>query len=226
MSKKQLYVPQNIYDIYTLFEKTKDIPWKENPFVFFKKIHGIPVKIAKNISNLNFYQIDIPINKKINPLYIIKYLKDIDYRNFYSSQTISFNIIKKIDDNNWIEKENYRGIEINYIVNYNQSKFYILFYNDNWFPDSIIISQIKYYHCFKILNTEDNYILRFEIVLNSMDIDQIVDIRIYLEMLINITRSMYNRFNIVFKLDHRLELETRQSIELRTRNRNSTSLIV
>lgn len=219
MNTKQLYLPQNIYDIYTLFEKTKDISWKENPFIFLKIHYSIPIKIAKNISNLNYYQIDIPINKKINPIYIIKYLKNIDYRNYFSSQTISFNIIKKIDNENWIEQENYRGIKINYIVNYNQSKFYILFYNNNWFPNNIIISQTKYYHCFKILNSNDKYILRFEIVLNNMDIDQNIDICIYLEMLINIIHAIYNKFNIIFKLEHDLELKTKQTIELRMRKK-------
>jgi hypothetical protein len=68
------------------------------------------------------------------------------------------------------------------------------------------------------LNTEDDYILRFEIILNNMDIDQMIDIRIYLGMLINLLRDVYKKFNIVFKLDHQLELETRASLELRKRN--------
>lgn len=219
MSIKQLFVPQNIFNIYNIFEKTRDSSWKENPFIFFKKIHCVPIKIAENISNLNYYQIDIPINKKINPLFLLKYLKDINYRNYYSSDTISFSIIKEIDDNKWIEKEKYRETDINYVVNYSESQFYLLFYNNDWFPENINISQTKYYHCFKILSTDDEYILRFEIVLNSMDFDQIIDIYIYLEMLINIVRANYEKNNIVFKLDHMLEIETKNTIELRTRNR-------
>ena len=211
MNKTQICLPINIYNSYIFFE--------ENTFIFLKKIHGIPIKIIKNISNLNYYQIDIPINKIINPKYIIKYLKDINYRNCFSSDTINFNIHEFINENKWIEIENYKGIEIQYIVNYNEKQFYILFYNEDWYPTDINISQTKYYHCFKLLSSTDNYILRFEIILNHMDIDQLIDIRIYLEMLINIFRAIYNKFNIVFKLDHNLELETKENLELRKRNK-------
>jgi hypothetical protein len=215
MNKTQICLPINIYNSYIFFE--------ENTFIFLKRIHGIPIKIIKNISNLNYYQIDIPINKIINPNYIIKYLKDINYRNCFSSDTISFKIHKNINDNKWIEIENYKGIEIQYIVNYNEKQFYILFYNEDWYPKNINISQTKYYHCFKLLSSKDYYILRFEIILNHMDIDQLIDIRIYLEMLINILRAIYNKFNIVFKLDHDLELETKENLELRTHNKKIIS---
>jgi hypothetical protein len=216
MNNKQITLPINIYNAYVFFEKNE-----EDLFIFYKKIHGIPIKLAKNISNLNYYQIDIPVNKKINPSYLIKYLKDINYRDYFSSDTISFKLIKseKESDIRWIENENYRGIETQYIVNYNQKHFYILFYNENWSSENINISHTKYYHCFKILNTSDEYILRFEIILNNMDIDQIIDIRIYLEMLINLLRAVYNKFKVVFKLDHNLESETRESIEIRTRRK-------
>jgi hypothetical protein len=216
----QLCIPQKIYDAYIFFEKTKDESWTENPFVFFKKIHGVPVKIAKNISNLNYYQVDLQVNKNINPSYLIKYLKEIDYRNYYSSESILFKEIKRENKNLWVEIENYQGVDIKYIVNYDETQFYLLFYNNNWFPENINTSQTKYYHSFKILNSENEYILRFEIILNNMDIDQIIDIQIYLEMLINILRAIYKKFNIIFKLDHSLELETKKYLELRKRKKN------
>lgn len=213
MTKQQISLPLNIYNAYIFFEKNED-----NLFIFLRKIHGIPIKIAK-LSNLNYYQIDIPVNKKINPLYLLKYLKNIDYRDYFSSDTISFKLIKKENDMKWIENENYRGNETQYIVNYNQKQFYLLFYNENWYSENVNISHTKYYHCFKILNTPEEYILRFEIILNHMDIDQMIDIRIYLEMLINILRAVYDKFKVVFKLDHNLELETRESLEIRTRKK-------
>lgn len=209
----QIILPLNIYNSYIFFEKNEP-----NLFVFLKKFHGVPVKIARNINNLNYYQIDISVNKLIDPVYLIKYLKDINYRNYYSSESISFREYNKENNNKWFEIENYRGIENKFVVNYNQSQFYILFYNENWNSSDKNISQTKYYHCIKILNTGDEYILRFEMILNNMDIDQIIDIRLYLEMLINILRAVYNKFNIVFKLDHDLENETRESLELRSRN--------
>ena len=213
MNHTQISLPLNIYNSYIFFEK--------NIFVFLKKIHNVPIKISKNINNLNYYQIDIPVNKQINPSYLIEYLKNIDYRNYYSSDSIFFKEIKKENNNKWIEIENYRGAENKFIVNYNPSQFYILFYNENWYPSNINISQTKYYNCIKILNTDDQYILRFEMILNNMDIDQIIDISIYLEMLINILRAIYNKFNIVFKLDHDLEIETKDYLELRTRKKNN-----
>jgi hypothetical protein len=213
MNNNQISIPIDIYNSYIFFEK--------NIFIFYKNINGIPVKLAKNISNLNYYQIDIPVHKKINPTYILKYLKDINYRNYFSSHTISFELIKPDNpfDIKWIENENYRGVKTQYIVNYNKKQFYILFYNNIWMSENINISHTKYYHCFKILNNPDEYILRFEIILNNMDIDQLIDIQIYLEMLINILRAIYNKFKVVFRLDHNLELETRENLELRTRRK-------
>ena len=52
-----------------------------------------------------------------------------------------------------------------------------------------------------------------------MDIDQLIDIQIYLEMLINILRAIYKKFKVVFRLDHNLELETRENLEIRTRKK-------
>ena len=151
MNNIQIALPLNIYNAFLFFEKSRDDEWKENPFIFYKRIFGMSVKLAKNISNLNYYQIDIPVNKKINPSYLIKYLKDISYRDYFSSDTISFKLIKTGNETDirWIENENYRGIETQYIVNYNQKQFYILFYNENWNSDNVNISHSKYYHCNK-----------------------------------------------------------------------------
>ena len=203
-------LPLNIYNAYIFFEKNEP-----NLFIFLKRIHGVPIKIAKNITNLNYYQIDIPIHKNINPKYIIKYLRDINYRNYFSPDSIYFKKSKIINENKWIEIENYKGFETHYIVNYNEKQYYILFYNEKWDLNNINISQAKYYHCIKILNSENEYILRFEIILHHMDIDQLIDIYIYIEMIINLLRTVYKKFNIIFKLDHYLELETRESLEIR-----------
>lgn len=210
----QISLPLNIYNSYIFFEKNEP-----NLFIFLRKINGIPVKIAKNINNMNYYQIDIPVNKKLDPIYLMKYLKNINYRNYYSSDFIFFKEYKKEYDNKWIEIENYRGVENRYVVNFNLSKFYILFYNEDWYPSNINISQTKYYHCIKILNNDSEYILRFEIILNNMDIDQIIDIKIYLEMLINILKAVHNKFSLVFKFGHNLEYETMKYLELRKKNK-------
>ena len=59
--EKQISLPPNIFIIYDFFNKTKNKDWDKNPFIFYKKINDINIKVAKDISNLNFYQIDIPI---------------------------------------------------------------------------------------------------------------------------------------------------------------------
>jgi hypothetical protein len=212
MNNIQIALPPNIYNAFLFFEKSRDDEWKDNPFIFYKRIYGMSVKIAKNISNLNYYQIDIPINNKIKPSYLLQYLINIDYRNYFSSDKLSFKQIKKINNNKWIEIENYRGTEMKYIVNYNQKEFYLLFYNENWDSDNVNVSQNKYYHCFKILKSIEDNILRFEIILNNMDIDQMIDITVYLEMLINLIKAIHEKFKINY---NQLEIETRTSIEIR-----------
>jgi len=212
MNNIQIALPLNIYNAFLFFEKSRDDEWKENPFIFYKRIFGMSVKLAKNISNLNYYQIDIPINNKIKPSYLLQYLINIDYRNYFSSDKLSFKQIKKINNNKWIEIENYRGTEIKYMVNHNQKEFYLLFYNENWDSDNTNVLQNKYYHCFKILKSIEDNILRFEIILNNMDIDQIIDITVYLEMLINLIKAIHEKFKINY---NQLEIETRTSIEIR-----------
>ena len=61
------------------------------------------------------------------------------------------------------------------------------------------MSNTKYYHAFKILNNNDKYILRFEIVLNCMDMDQDIDIIIYLNMIIRLLKATHDKFKQNFK---------------------------
>jgi hypothetical protein len=192
---KQISLPANIYTIYDFFDKTKNPDWKENPFTSYKKINNLEIKIAKNISNLNFYQVDFQINKKIKPEFLIKYIKNIDYRNYYSKDTLFYKFVSSIDENNWIENEFYNGSKNKFIVT--DSNFIVLFYNEtpSFGQD---LSDTKYYHAYKILNNNDNNILRFEIVLNNMDMDQDIDIIIYMNMIIRLLKAVHDKFKQTF----------------------------
>ena len=195
---KQISLPPSIFTIYDFFDKTKNIEWKENPFTTYKKINNLEIKIAKNISNLNFYQVDFQINKKIKPEFLNKYIKNIDYRNYYSKDTLFYKLISTIDDNNWIECEFYNGSKNKFVVT--NSNFMVLFYNEN--PSfGQDLSDTKYYQSYKILKDNDNYILRFEIVLNNMDMDQDIDIIIYCNMLIRLLKAIHEKFKQTFNYD-------------------------
>ena len=78
--------------------------------------------------------------------------------------------------------------------------FKIIFYkkNENFNEN---ISEVKYYQSYKILSEENNYILRLEMVLNSMDIDQDQDINAQLQMLLNLLRAVYKINHLTFDLD-------------------------
>jgi len=198
--EKQIILPPAIYTIYDFFDKTRDIEWKTNPFVFYKNINDITIKIARDISNLNFYQIDIPICEKINPKFIIKYLQNIDYRNYYAANTLYYKLITKIDDNKWTECEYHNQATnlFNIVIN----PYIILFYNTtNDFKQNI--ADMKYYNCYKILKknystneTKIKYILRFECVFNIMNINQDIDIIIYINMINRMLKAIYKKFNI------------------------------
>ncbi len=197
-NSKQISLPENIYYFYNFFEKSKEINNLNNQFKFHKKIHNITINIAKNVSSFNYYQIDIPITKVINPGYLIQYFKNIEYRNIFSCNSLSYKLINKKDNNNWSEEENYKGTKTQY--NITSTKFQIIFYTSvTKFNTSI--SQAKYYNSYKILNDSNNYILRFELVLNNLDIDQDIDVNIYLNMIINILRAVYKKFKLPFDLD-------------------------
>jgi len=195
---KQISLPPNIYTIYDFFDKTKNTEWKENPFTTYKKINNLEIKIAKNISNLNFYQVDFPINKMIKPGFLIKYIKNIDYRNYYSNDTLFYKLVSRVDDNEWAEYELYNGSKNKFVVL--NSKFIVIFYNENpSFGQNL--SDTKYYHAFKILSDNGNYILRFEIVLNNMDMDQDIDIVIYLNMIIRLLKAVHKKFKQSFNIE-------------------------
>jgi hypothetical protein len=75
--------------------------------------------------------------------------------------------------------------------------FKIIFYKkDENFNENT--SQVKYYQAYKILSEENNYILRLEMVLNSMDIDQDQDINAQLEMLLNLLKAVYKINHLIF----------------------------
>lgn len=198
--EKQIILPAAIYTIYNFFDKTRDSKWTNNPFVFYKTINDITIKIAKDISNLNFYQLDIEISEKINPQFIIKYLQNIDYRNYYAANTLYYKLITKINNNKWTECEYHNQSQnlFNIVIN----PYIILFYNTtNNFKQNI--SDTKYYNCYKILkkNYPDKdfnvkYILRFESVFNIMDINQDIDIIIYVNMINRMLKAIYEKFNI------------------------------
>jgi len=195
---KQIGLPPSIFTIYDFFEKTKNVEWKENPFVTYKKINNLEIKIAKNISNLNFYQVDFHISKKIKPEFLIKYIKNIDYRNYYSKDTLFYKHLSSVDENNWTECEYYNGGKNKFIVT--SSNFMILFYNEHpSFKQDL--SETKYYHAFKILSDGDQYTLRFEIALNNMDMDQDVDIIVYSNMIIRLLKAVHEKFKQSFNYE-------------------------
>ena len=190
MGSKQISLPENIYNINNLFEK-KYILQEDNPFKFYKKIYNLDLYIAKNINNLNYYYIDFPINKNINPQFVIKYLKNSDYRNAFSHESLNFYLINKTSENSWKEDEIYKGHKTNYHVL--MTTFQLFFYNDvNIFNTNI--SQAKYYMSYKIFNNQNNYVLRFELVLNNMDLDQDIDINIYVNMIYNLLKIIHKKF--------------------------------
>ena len=127
MGSKQISLPENIYNINSFFEK-KFISHEDNPFKFYKKLYNLNVFVAKNINNLNYYYIDFPINKNINPNFVIKYFKNIDYRNAFSHESLSFYLINKTTENSWKEDEIYKGHKTNYHVL--MTTFQLFFYND------------------------------------------------------------------------------------------------
>lgn len=201
-------LPPKIYSIYQFFEKTKDNNWTENPFKFYKTICNSNVKMAKNISNLNFYQVDFVIDKKINPTFIIKYIRNVQYRNYFSNNVLTYKEVSKINENIWTEEETYNGIKN--IYNCSMNSFQLLFFTNKDYTQTST-SDAKYYNCYKILNDSKFYILRFETVYNFLDIDQNIDLIIYIKMIVNLLKTVYDKFKIKFIIDEKISLSDSDS---------------
>ena len=196
--QNQFTLPENVFNINNLFEKTKDNTWEDNPFKLYKKMNNFNLYIGKNINYLNYYYIDFPISKKINSHFVIKYFKNIDYRNIFSHNSINSSLINQVNKNIWLEEEIYKGHKT--IYNVLMTTFQLFFYNDsNDFNTNT--SQAKYYMAYKIFNNEPNYILRFELVLNNMDLDQDIDVNIYINMILNLLKNIHNKFKIDFETE-------------------------
>jgi hypothetical protein len=192
-----IQLPKKPYVIYNFLEKCQDKNFDKNPFVEYKIINNIQIKIARNISIFNLYYFNIPFDKKIKPNFLLQYLKNIDYRNSFSSY-LTFKLLTDISPTNWIEEEIYNDSKN--IFNCNMFNFKIIFYKkeENFNENT---SEVKYYQSYKILSEENNYILRLEMVLNSMDIDQDQDINAQLQMLLNLLRAVYKINHLTFDLD-------------------------
>lgn len=193
----QISLPEDVYKMYSLFEKISDPKWIDNPFKDYKTIDKIKIKIARNLSNLNYYVVDIPFSDQLNPKYILQYIKNIDYRNYFSCDSISFKHLKEINEHQWKEEEIYLGHRT--VFDVQMFNYQIVFYNlkDNLNTNT---SEAKYYNSYKILKNNEEYILRFELVLNNMDIDQDIDINVYLHMILNILRAVYSKFKLNFNI--------------------------
>jgi hypothetical protein len=187
-----IILPKKIYAIYNFFEKTKSVQF--NPFKDYKSdnftYENITIKIAKNISDMNFYQVDFIINKKIQPSYVIQYISDPNLRTLYSDGAILYKQISK-DNHKSVEEEHYNDNKNTF--NCILSKFMFLTYVD---IENESIFNSKYYASYKILNNNVDYVLRFETALNQLDIDQEIDLDRYIKMIGNIIKAIYHKFKI------------------------------
>lgn len=199
MSPEQKVLPKKIFTIYDFFEQTKNPNWLDTPFKPFKPIlkeqlANYNIMIAMNISNLNFYIIDFSIDRRIPPSYIIKYIKDEKLRNHYSDPLLHYTVDSIINrDKKWIETETYKNSVNKFICLLSSFEFLQYSEHDQNYND---VSESKYYIAYKILNAGDKNVLRFEIVLSSMDIDQEVDLMIYTDMITKILKIVHSKFRL------------------------------
>jgi len=56
------------------------------------------------------------------------------------------------------------------------------------------MSTSKIYIAYKILTGENKYVLRLEIVLNHMDMDQEIDLLVYINMVTKMLNSIHKKF--------------------------------
>jgi hypothetical protein len=76
------------------------------------------------------------------------------------------------------------------------TKFFFLCFVENDETSNEDTSESKIYLAYKILNADNTYILRFEIVLNHLDIDQEIDLSIYCDMISNILKAIHKKLKI------------------------------
>ena len=177
----QIMLPPNIYNIYNFFETNNDIPM----------IDKLIMKTTKD--DLNYYRVDFKLHKNTTPSFIIKYLRNINYRNIFSSSSINFKQIGTEQENYWVEEESYNNVKT--IFTWLATKFKLISYVNK---TNDTTKNTKYYNCYKILkdNNQNCHVLRFETVYNNMDMDQEVDLSIYINMIINILKSSYSILKI------------------------------
>jgi hypothetical protein len=198
MTNKQIIMPSKILTIYNFYESLKEQN-KNNSFKLYKQIRGQQVYCAENISNLNFYYIDFIINKKVNPKFIMTYFKNTHYRNHFSNNLIKSIVINKINNNEWDEEEIYNKSKN--IFRCVELPFHLIFYNNKKNPEQNT-SERKYYNSYQLLTTPESYILRFQIVLSYMDLDQDVDLSSYILQIQNLIKAIHNKFNTDKELDY------------------------
>jgi hypothetical protein len=192
-----IVLPKRIFELYRYFENAINHPFKiykpqiENTFKDLKIM-------TTTMMEMNLYYIDFNISKEISPSYVMKYIKDVNIRNACSNNMLKYKAVIKNSDlsqsNKWNEEETYKDSVNNFICF--GSKFNITCYTEEEENEVNDTSSIKYYISYKILSTPDNYILRFEIAVNSTDMDQEIDIYVYINMITNIIKAIYTKFKI------------------------------
>jgi len=199
MSPEQKSLPKNIFNIYQLFEQTKNPKWEANPFKPFKpqlkeQLTQYNIMTATNISELNFYMVDFMIDKRIPPSFVIKYIKDEKLRNLYSDPLLNYTLDSIIiRDKKWVEEEKYKNSTNMFVCL--SSSFDFIQYTEHDMHEKDV-SESKVYIAYKILNAGEMNVLRFEIVLNNLDIDQEVDLYVYINMITNILKAVYCKYKL------------------------------
>ena len=192
-------LPKKVFTIYDFFEKTKNPKWNDNPFKQFTphlkdKFNNINIMVATNISNLNFYIVDFDINMKVTPSYIIKYFKDISLRNLFSDPSLNYKLLQynNSEKTKWTEQETYK--EAVNTFNCMHTNYEFISYADN--KDNSDMSTSKIYIGYKVLSAVNRYVFRLELVLNHMDMDQEIDLLVYINMVTNILNNIHKKFKV------------------------------
>ena len=133
----QIMLPPKIYNIYNFFENNNDIPLMKDSDVYHNHI------MKTTHEDLNYYRVDLKLHKNIPPSFIITYLRNIDYRNIFSSNSINFKLVGTGHVNSWVEEETYNNMKT--IFTWMASKFQLISYV-NMTNESA--RNIKYYNCY------------------------------------------------------------------------------
>jgi hypothetical protein len=150
-----------LYDYLKLNEKYKE-----------HHIGNLKLNLIKDYNNFNIYRWDKFLDPSVRPDHFFYYFKDCKNRERLNPLIKNIKILKKINDNEWIER--FEMYDRNFNIKIHLGNYELVMY----VIDQDLDENLGTYELFKFIirQVDDKYLIRLELIFDIFDMDQEIEV--------------------------------------------------